>query len=309
MLRTLLRFFFGRIWPLIPGHKRIITLFASKFIAGKSIEEAIAVAKKLNNEGFSCLFNYIGEHSEKDADILRTLETYSKLVDEMKLQKIRGGITPKLSSVGLLGNHPLKAAWETKFFLLLEKARNANFPIWFDQEEIKYRQETDQILMATNYRFPVGAVFQSYDKNIMESVNLLTRNRHISMFGICKGAYSESKKMVYTNAGEIKICFEGLAAYLSNCSSLLQFRTHDKSIIDFVKKIEQRATGFHKDRFEFAMLLGVDMELARSLLKEGYEVVIYIPFGEDIEGYCIRRIIEKPAYIFLSILSLFRSRN
>ena len=88
----------------------------------------------------------------------------------------------------------------------------------------------------------------------------------------------------------------------------LQIATHDKKLINWVIR-QERAGLISKNDFEFAMLYGVDMKLARRLLKMGYKVVIYVIFGEarDVEGYIIRRIIEKPKYVFLPVQAVFRA--
>ena len=307
-MRYILKFFFFKIWPKIPYHTKLISVAARKFSAGKSVSGALILGQKLNAEGFHCQFNYAGDHIDSPESRDRAIEIYGKLIEEIKNQKVWAGISVKLGQMGLFSQNLYRAKTRSKFFALVEKAYEAGVPLWIDEEEDKYKDKTNEILSAISDKHSVGNVLQAYLRKIFEKVNKRLQFKNKPIFRICKGAYTESCGVTLRHISSIRILYKTLVMSLLQKGYYLQIATHDKKLINLVVEMD-RAGLISRNNFEFAMLYGVDMELARQLLKKGYKVVIYVIFGEDkdIEGYVIRRIIEKPKYLFLPVQALFRA--
>lgn len=311
MVRGFLKFFFARIWPLIPGHKKIISLFASKFIAGKTRPEALALAKKLNSEGFYCDINYIGDHTDSLTLVERSALEYAGLIKEINEQEVRAGISFKLSSFGIFNKHFVKSEILNNLLKLVKEADAAGVRPTVDGEELEYRRETDEVVMELRKAAPVGSVIQAYVKETADTLsNLVTTRirfpRGNFVIRICKGAYSEADRLIHKSTKKVQDQYKYWVGVTASSGFLIQVATHDKKIVDWVIS-EIREGRINKNGVEFAMLFGVNMPLARELLRQNFRVVIYVPYGENIEGYCIRRVVEKPKYIFLPVSSLFSS--
>ncbi|OHA14370.1 MAG: hypothetical protein A3G49_01965 [Candidatus Sungbacteria bacterium RIFCSPLOWO2_12_FULL_41_11] len=307
-MRYLLKFFFFKIWPKIPYHTSMTRIAAKKFSAGKGIEDALLLGKNLNTEGFHCLFNYAGDHGDSPEIRDKSIRVYGKLIDGIREQKILAGISVKLGQIGLFNQNFHRGKTRSMFFSLVEKMYESGVPLWIDEEEDKYKEKTNEIISEIGGRHPVGNVLQAYLRKIFDKVNKRGEVKNRPIFRICKGAYSESADIILKRTSAVRILFKELVQALSQKGYYLQIATHDKKLVNWVIELEK--TGYiSRNNFEFAMLYGVDMELARHLLKMGYKVVIYVIFGEDkdIEGYVVRRIIEKPKYVFLPILTVFKA--
>lgn len=303
-----LKFFFFKIWPKIPYHTKLLGIAAQRFSAGEKIEDALFLGRKLNAEGFHCQFNYAGDHGDSPEIRDKSAEVYGKLVEEIRKQKVWAGISIKLGQMGLFSQNLHGEKTRSRFFSLVEKAYEYGVPFWIDEEEDVYKEKIGEVLAEIGKKHPVGSVLQAYLKKIWDKVNKRINAENPPVFRICKGAYSESRDIAFKKMPDIRGLYEELVLALSLKGCYLQIATHDKKIINWAMEAE-RAGIISRDNFEFAMLYGVDMELSRRLLKTGYKVSIYIIFGEnkDIEGYVIRRIIEKPKYVFLPVLSIFRA--
>ena len=277
-----------------------------RFTAGEQADDALKIAAALNQEGFFCDINYIGDHSDQPDAIARAYETYAHLIRTIAKAKLKAGISVKLSQFGLLADSPDAAAREASFNLLIATmAETFGVRLWIDREEICHTARTNAIIKNIAPRAKAGSVVQAYDRNALALLDELGVR---IPWRVCKGAYTESRATVFTHTRDIAETYRHLVSRIIASGGYAQIATHDEKLVRTVlNDLRRWRRDFPKDRFEFGMLYGVNMKLARALTREGYRVTIYLPFGEDIEGYCIRRIIEKPKYLLLPLRALFRA--
>lgn len=301
----MLTLFFHRLWPLIPNHSKIVAHLAKQFTAGATIDDAILLGKKLNSQGFYCDFNYIGDMVNSDEVIHKNYQTYASLIREIKKNELKAGISVKLSQCGLIGCN--SSEYDTRFTqfnnLVTENARKCNVRMWIDREEFVHTTQTNMIIKALATTGPIGTVVQSCLREAPNIISDLWNTPNSVSWRVCKGAYNESDKDVYHKTSDIVKQYQLITESLVNAGKYVQVATHDKRLIDFIVK---NKNVFNHKKIEFAMLYGINMEQARKLVKADYRVSLYIPFGTDIEGYVIRRIIAKPQYMFLPITTTLR---
>lgn len=300
MMQQVLSAFFHDVWPRIPYHSQIVTHLAKRFTAGSTIDDAVELGKKLNAQGFHCDFNYIGDMTDSDAAINLTYQTYASLIKQIKLNGLDAGISVKLSQCGLLDRSSAISDRFAQFnTLVVENARKYGVRLWVDREEFRLTAQTNTILKKLAVGGPVGSVIQAH---VLTSPSLVRDLPQKSIaWRVCKGAYDESDGVAYHKAVDINRNFQSIVENLVSAGTYVQIATHDRRLIDyFIKR------GHPKSSFEFAMLCGVDMKQARKLQAAGYRVTLYVPFGTDVEGYVIRRIIAKPQYIFLPVTSALK---
>lgn len=277
---------------------------AKQFTAGQHCDDALALGERLNKEGFFCDFNYIGDHSQDPRTIAQAFETYAHLIREIQSRALRAGISPKLSQLGILGDPDSARINEAKFELLTATMAWAySIRLTIDREELSHTKRTNRFIKKTAASGPVGSVVQACAQNAPETIDEVgTRN----FWRVCKGAYTESPELILHRKRHVRDRYRSIVSNILTRGGYVQIATHDRMLIEKVIGDIGRLN-VSPDTYEFAFLLGLDMKLARSLLQRGYRVTIYIPFGIDIEGYCIRRIIEKPKYILLPLKALFRA--
>ncbi|KKU51592.1 MAG: hypothetical protein A3H69_03850 [Candidatus Sungbacteria bacterium RIFCSPLOWO2_02_FULL_47_9] len=311
MVRAILKFFFCWIWPKVPWHTAIMKHVAEKhFIAGKTIQDAIRSGRELNKEGFFCYFNHIGDRCESPEERDRARSSYNELIEAINEHGLKAGISTKASALGMLNPNLHSGKTREGLAKLVSKARDYGIPFWLDGEELIYHKKTTEVAFFARMVCPkTGSVIQAYTKNIGSIVLELYRTKSAfpgvtTGFRICKGAYTEPKELAYSDINDIRDRFEFWVRKVVETKHYAQVATHDEEIIRRVIALEQ-AGKIRRDQFEFALLLGVNMPLAKKLLSRGYRVIIYVPFGKDVEGFCVRRIIERPRYIILPLKAIF----
>jgi len=308
MIRQLLRLFFKYVWPKIPYHRTVMDYAAQQFIAGKNREDAIRVGRKLCEEGFGVLFNFIGDHTDSVESRNRAYEEYEWLIGKISEYQIDGGISLKASSLGLFRESFDFGDSRRLFDELMRHAAASGVPAWLDGEELSLKKKTNEIIQNAQPILRLGKVLQAYDTRVFEELSDIFLHEDRSYrFRICRGAYDEPIELADREESLIRVRMNDLVSSLLGTRHFVQVATHHRKTIQYITDYMISTRNLDKKSFEFALLLGYDMELARELLHGGYRVVIYVPYGEDVEGYCIRRIIERPNYIFLPIRKIAKS--
>lgn len=282
------------IWKLI----RELFLFIPRkiFIAGRTQEEALAIAEKLNDEGFLTTIDILGEHSKSEEEVETALREYKQLVSEIRDRDLKSTISIKLTHLGLeLGFGDCFNVVKD----LVGYARRNNVVIEFDMEEFKYNHDTIEIFQslskpADNNRICLQAnIFKSVDDLIM----LHDKGFQIRLV---KGAYEENSDVALYHQFEINKNFCDLVSTVilqtvSNknsgiCRPQHAIGTRDQKIIDWAKN-SMRFHHLDKHSIEFQLLYGY-LALGRELLQEGYPVRIYLPYGDDQTAfpYILRRL-------------------
>jgi len=274
---------------------------ARRFVAGETLDDAVAAARKCNHAGLMATLDYLGEHASSEADALRARDVYLAIFDRIAREQLDSNVSLKLTQIGLdLGAEFCRAILES----IVERAASYGNFVRIDMEGSIYTQRTIDICKQVRAKTPaVGAVIQSYLRRSEQDVeDLLAMGCRIRL---CKGAYKEPPEIAFQKKSEVDANFVRLMELLLSDSAYHAIATHDPRMIAATVAFAARR-GISKERFEFQMLYGIRTDLQRQLVREGYRVRIYIPYGRDWFPYFMRRLAERPANLFFFVRHLFR---
>ncbi len=271
--------------------------FARQWIAGETLDDAIARAKKENVEGIGAIINFLGEHVKDAAEAQKNVEENLRILYSIAASKVNASLSIKLTQLGLMIERELCSSNVER---IVSSAASKNIFVWIDMENSPYTEDTIDIYLDILKKYSnVGIVIQS---NLRRSDGDVKR---ISSAGgiirLVKGAYSEKSDIAYTDRKDVTINFGRLMAQLFYKSPFFAIATHDDLLIN--EAIE--ANKAHRKRLEFQMLMGVREELKHQLMKKGFVVVDYIPYGKSWFPYTTRRIRERKQNILLILRSVF----
>lgn len=277
--------------------EKFVQRVARRWVAGSSIQDALRSAKDANMNGMSAIVNYLGEHVTDDKEIQANVNEYVKILHEMERLCIRGSITPKLTQIGLDKDYK---TCENNIMIIVEEAKKLNRFVWVDMESFSYINDTTEIYYALLKRYDmVGLAFQAYLKRGTNYlVDLIMKKGKIRLV---KGAYSEDRNVVYHSRRMVDRNFVKLMQMLFEDSDDFAIATHDQVMIDRAMELHEK----YKKKFEFQLLKGIRDDIKPFLVKRGFSVAEYIPYGKNISAYSVRRIKEKPTNILLLARSLF----
>lgn len=276
-----------------------------RFIAGDTLDEAMASCQVLLDRGFKVTLDFLGENIKTEAEALAAKVAYIAMIDRMGPQTAQPveacNISIKLTQCGLDVSEEFAVR---AYHEVLAVSKTHQGFVRVDMEASAYTARTVEIVSSALKDFNnTGTVLQSYlmrtDEDVQTMVNLGARVR------LVKGAYLEPATVAYQDKRDVD------AAYIRQARKLLRegyypaIATHDERIIQelngFVEEMK-----IDKARFEYQMLYGIRRDLQDRLLKEGYNVRVYVPFGEAWYPYFTRRLAERPANAFFILKSLFR---
>ena len=271
--------------------------FARQWIAGVTLDEAVERVKKENNSGMGAIINFLEEHVKDKAEAQRNMEENLKILQEIESKKIRAALSIKLTQLGLLID---KNLCSSNVENIVSSAASNNIFVWIDMENSPFTEDTIDIYLDIIKKFRnTGIAIQA---NLRRSESDVKR---IALAGgiirLVKGAYSEKKELAYQERSEVAINFSKLMGYLFYKSTFLAIATHDELLIN--EAIE--ANKAHQRRIEFQMLMGVRDELKNRLVKQGFAVADYIPYGKTWFPYTTRRLRERKRNILLIFRSIF----
>ena len=275
--------------------------FASPYVAGESIKDALTQVRSLNNKGFSATVDILGEHVlEKKIAKSITLQ-YCQVYEEINSQSLDCNISVKPTHIGLSISMDEVLS---NMITLLEKAKEYNNFLRIDMEDSSHTDDTFNIFENCKPIYSnIGIVIQSYLHRSAEDLKRLANRDFNSR--LCKGIYKESPSIAFNDKTEINNNYLLLARLMIERGSYAGFATHDQTLIeqilDWVKK-----ENVPKDCFEFQVLFGVPMDgRLEKLIEKGYKVRVYVPFGPDWFDYSVRRLKENPdiaKYVFLNLI-------
>lgn len=265
-------------------------LGAKQVIAGESIEEAMDVVAKLNEQGLVCTVDHLGEFVYSKEEAIESADHCIRALDAIAETGVNCNLSLKLTSLGLDVDRDL---CRDNMVRILETAKKYNNFVRIDMEDYSHLQQTLDLLAELRGSFDnVGTVIQSYLFRAEEDV----RNLKGVNLRLVKGAYKESPEVVYTKQEDVDRNYLNIIKVHLLNGSYSAIATHDHNIIDQVKAFAKE-NNIPKDQFEFQMLYGFRTELQKEIADEGYKMRIYVPFGEDWYGYFMRRLAERPQNI------------
>jgi proline dehydrogenase len=286
--------------PNSPLQARFFFL-AKRFVAGETIESAIETVGSLNSVGLSATLDFLGEDVLLPEEALKTRDAYLATLAAIQESGVRTNVSLKLTALGLLVDEDLCLRYLTD---ILERAAQLADPfVRIDMEGSSVTDATLRVFERAFERYKnVGIVIQAYlrrsPQDVERAIGLGARVR------LCKGAYSEPQDIAYPDMPSIRREYLRLAEALLSRGHYPGIATHDERIIAAVKSfVTQR--GISLDSFEFQLLYGVRPDLQRELVREGYNVRIYVPFGSHWAGYFYRRITERRENAWFAIRSIF----
>ena len=267
----------------------VVRRISRRYIAGDTLEEAVAAVRDLNAKGCVATIDLLGESTESKADAARTLRDYKTVVEVLEEHDLRSGISIKLTGLGLnLSEELCRANLEE----IVEYAGARDRFVRVDMEDSPYTSVTLDMVTGMHERYGnVGAVIQAYMRRSLEDVNRLAE-AGVSV-RLCKGIYDEPRRIAYKDFDTVRENYRLLLEELLRGGVYVGIATHDEFLVWHALRLIHQLE-IPKDRYEFQMLLGVDEELRNILVNAGHKLRVYVPFGEDWYEYSSRRLKENP---------------
>jgi proline dehydrogenase len=281
------------ILPHMP--KNLVWIFSKRYIAGRTIEDAVRVSKQLNAEGYMVTIDLLGEFISELHEAEKNRDQYLHIVDTIQKNGIDGNYSLKPSMFGLLID---EEACYVNMREIVAKAASYNNFVRIDMEDSSCVDREIKLYRRLKKEFPrsVGLVMQAYMRRTLDDLKSMmdmhTEESPLN-FRLCKGIYVEPEEIAYKKYEEIN------AHYLEDLEFILKngiypgIATHDIPLIEGAYKLLEKYK-VPKDRYEFQMLYGVTPALRKSIIEKGHRLRVYVPFGEDWFPYSTRRLKENP---------------
>lgn len=275
---------------------------ASRFVAGVSVEEAVAACLRVNAEGICVSLDSLGESVAVEAEARAAAEVYHRTLDAIAAGKLNANVSLKLTQMGMDLRPELA---EEIVAGVVEHAAQAGTFVRIDMESAAYTEATIAMTERLHGRFPgaVGTVLQSYlDRTASDAERLLSQGIRIRL---CKGAYKESAEVAFPRKADVDGNYVKLMKRLVTSGVFCGIATHDERIVDELLQFV-RENNVGRQAFEFQMLYGIRRDLQRRLAKDGFGVRVYLPFGTAWYPYFMRRLAERPANAIFLAKNLLR---
>ncbi len=280
---------------------------SSRFVAGTQIADAVRATQAINRAGMSVSIDNLGENVTNPDEARHSAQLYHQILDAIVVNQLNANISLKLTHMGLDVNE--KLAREIVSGLVV-KAASMDPPgfVRVDMEGSPYTQRTLDFVHEL-HRMPgnansVGTVIQSYLKRSESDVQkLLAEGIRIRL---CKGAYKEPAEIAFAAKSEVDANYVKLTKILMKSGIYHGLATHDENMIRAAEEFALREK-ISSDSFEFQMLYGIRRDLQHSLVRKGWRLRIYIPFGTEWYPYFMRRLGERPANVLFIARNLLRS--
>jgi len=264
---------------------------SSRFVPGEKVDDFLRAAKEANDIELTVTGNYLGEAEHDERTAKDAVAAYLRILDGLIAQDLKGNISVKPTQVGLeIG----KEFYKENLRLIMDRAKEKDIFIRWDMESSEWTQATldpFEELWAEGYR-NMGTVLQSYLRRTMEDA--LRMNELGTRVRLCKGAYAEPPEVAFQDKRKVDQNYVDVAKALLTDGNYPALATHDDEIINTLLEFV-RKEGIQPERFEFQMLHGVRRALQQDLRKDGFNVRVYVPFGESWYPYLMRRLAERPA--------------
>ncbi|OUU25734.1 MAG: hypothetical protein CBC13_01635 [Planctomycetia bacterium TMED53] len=275
--------------PLVP--RSLVWKISRRYIAGKSLEEALQCVKELNDQGMSATLDVLGEDSTSSEQALRGEEIYQRALAEIDRQSLDANISVKLSMLALRFDESLCLEILQR---LIRTAEIHDSFVRIDMEDSSVTEKTLDIYRRLRKDTDkVGAVVQAYLRSTESDVQKLL-DEGDTFLRLCKGIYVEPEEIAFNDFTEIQDAFlRNLELMLRGGIKKVGIATHDTRLVEGSLDLLQRLE-IPKERYEFQMLLGVTEKLRSELVENGHPLRVYVPFGEEWYAYSSRRLRENP---------------
>lgn len=288
--------------PFFP--KSFVYLFAKKYIAGATLDEAIVECKKLEAKGALTTIDTLGEFVSSKTQASKETNLSKAVLVAIKENSLKSYLSIKPTSLGLaidfdFGYNNIKS--------IVEKAKEDNIFVRLDMENTPYTSLTLDIYRKIRDEGldNIGFVIQAYLKRSFDDIKSLSSYKPSTR--LCKGIYNESPEFAYKDRERIRENYKELLQYMTESGYYPAIATHDELLLDYAENLIKQKN-LSTDKYEFQMLLGVTENLRAKLINNGHKVRVYTPYGIDWYGYSLRRLDENPAMVGHIIKSIFNKK-
>ncbi|HEX3145818.1 MAG TPA: proline dehydrogenase family protein [Pyrinomonadaceae bacterium] len=275
----------------------------TRFIAGETIDEAVAAIRDINARGCSASFDHLNEGVSSVAATEGEVSEYLHLLELIDQTGINSNVSIKLTQFGLDIDPEL--AYKNARRIVEGAARRGNF-VRVDMEGSNVTQATIDIFKRLRSEFglnDVGIVLQSYlyrtEADARELLKIPARIR------LCKGAYDEPAEVAFPEKKDVDANYVKVMQMLLSSGTYHGIATHDPRMIDATIEFVQKE-GIAKDAFEFQMLYGIRRDLQEQLARDGWGMRVYVPYGKHWYPYFMRRLAERPANIWFVMKNVLK---
>jgi proline dehydrogenase len=318
MLRSLLIYLSKAAWAqnLVTGWS-FAWRTASRFVAGTKIEDAIRAIRELNAKGINVTLDHLGENTSRPEEASEATAAIISTLDEIKNSGVCANVSIKLTQIGLGLDE--RVCGQNLERILTRAKENDNF-VRVDMEDTPYTDKTINLFCQMRQKgfSNTGLVLQSYlYRTEADARKLLADGIPLRLV---KGAYQEPADKAFPKKADVDANYDLLvkimmdAALAANAPKVAgdgcfppipAVATHDEHRVEFAQHYAEKI-GLPKDAYEFQMLYGIRRDLQERLVKDGYLVRVYVPFGTHWYPYFMRRLAERPANIWFFISNYFR---
>ena len=318
MLRSLFIYLSKAVWAqkLVTGWS-FAWRTASRFVAGTKLEEAMRIVKELNAKGINVTLDHLGEHTNTPEEAQQATDDIFATLDALGADSTaRGNVSIKLTQIGLGLDENLCAQ---NLERILARAKQNNTFVRVDIEDTPYTDKTINIyyMLREKGYTNVGMAVQAYLYRAEADTRRMTQDK--IAIRLVKGAYDEPPEKAFPKKADVDANYDLLTKILIDASLANQSKlsndgrvppipaiaSHDEKRITFARQYADKV-GLPKDGLEFQMLYGIRRDLQLQLVKEGYPVRVYVPFGTQWYPYFMRRLAERPANIWFFITNFFK---
>ena len=277
--------------------------FAGRFVAGETLDTAIAAVRELNARKITASLDLLGESVTNEPEAHAAKNEYLEMLDRIAKEKLNANVSVKLTQMGLDISESLCVQIMRE---ILARAKQYDTFVRLDMEGSDYTERT--LAMFEDKLYPgfekhVGIVLQSYlfrtEKDVARAIALGARVR------ICKGAYKEPPTVAFSAKADVDANYVKCMRRLMSEGNYPGLATHDPAIIAEAKRWASEQ-GIAPSRFEFQMLYGIRRDLQEQIVREGYNMRVYVPFGTQWYPYLMRRLAERPANVAFITGSVMR---
>ena len=287
--------------------QRLLFKVARRWVSGNTYKNALSIAKECNSKGISAILNYLGEDTTDNTIIENTIEEYLSLLDKIQSNRIEGCISVKPTQVGLRISYDMSL---NNFRKIARKAKSLGRFMWMDIESSQFVEDTiaTYLDLSRDYKHSTGLAIQSYlRRSSSDLLHLIEQEANVRLV---KGAYREDKTSAFQSMEKINSNFSKLMSMLFEHSysshSTFAIATHDPKLLDEAIQLSRKYDADCR-KFEFQLLMGIHNEMKEKLVKKGFRVSEYIPYGKLWLPYSLRRIKERKRNILLLARSIIQS--
>ena len=287
-----------RLAPLIM-HNGLSRRVARRFVAGETLDDAVEVARKVNGAMQLASLDLLGENVSDEAGARQAAGNYLAIFERIEREGLDSNVSLKLTQLGIDLNESL--CQELLETIIARAAAQGNF-VRIDMEGSPYTERTVEITKRVRAKYAaVGTVMQAYlyrtEKDVLDLISAGCRLR------LCKGAYKEPPDIAFPKKSEVDANYVKLMKLILPSGIYHGIATHDPAMVDATKAFA-REKNIGREQFEFQMLYGIRTDLQKQLVRDGFRLRIYIPYGTDWFPYFMRRLAERPANLTFFLRNL-----